>query len=109
MLYLDTLCLLSKLYVDFKQREQMLSSLHYHHIDVMRSFVCEVSVLGIKDGIRAAAFVRQISHEPRSIGAPILFIMEKPCLHSYVLVVCTPYSCVVSLTVLQERIKLKIL
>ena len=67
MLYLDTLCLLSKLYVDFKQREQMLSSLHYHHIDVERSFVCEVSVLGIKDGIRAAAFVRQISHEPRSI------------------------------------------
>ena len=68
MLYLDTLCLLSKLYVDFKQREQMLSSLHYHHINVVRSFVCEVSVLGIKDGIRAAAFVRQISHETRSIA-----------------------------------------
>ena len=61
------ICLLSRLYVDFKQCEQMLSSLHYHHINVVRSFVCEVSVLGIKEGIRAAACVRQISHGPHSI------------------------------------------
>ena len=73
MLYLDTLCLLSKLYVDFKQREQMLSSLHYHHIDVMRSFVCEVSVLGIKEGIRAAVCVRQISHGPHTIVDHLLY------------------------------------
>ena len=59
MLYLDSLYVSSLDYVDFKQCEQMLSSLHYHHIDVERSFVCEViSVLGIKEGIRAAAMRR---------------------------------------------------